>query len=184
MTCGCGESVSVSGEGSIVGTRPQCSHEHCGNVPSTNVSHLTSRANRFTDMHVSLSTVHLQLLAHFSMPRVVRQLLSTGKSVGKAMFPHVVCQAEWCLSVLFRSFISPHICVLLHTYATAKIEMAQAWRSKHANLGSSISLSQNLVNTMEGRGRNTEDLLLAWWRWQGGIHVATRAVESKHRACG
>jgi len=55
--------------------------------PSTNVSHLTSRANRFTDMHVSPSTVHQQLLAHFSIPLVVRQLLSTGMSVGKAMFP-------------------------------------------------------------------------------------------------
>ena len=43
--------------------------------PSTNVSQVKSRTNRFTDTHVSPSTVHPQLLAHFSIARIVRQLL-------------------------------------------------------------------------------------------------------------
>jgi hypothetical protein len=94
--------------------------------PSTNVSHLTSRENRFTDMHVSPYCTSTITGTFFNSTS--RETALFNRYVGRqGNVSNVVCQAERCLSVLFRSFISPHMCVLLDTYATVKkIEMAEA----------------------------------------------------------
>ena len=148
MTCGCGQSVSVSGEGSIVGTCPQCSREHCENVPSTNVSQVNQPCKQI-HRYVCASFYCTYTIIGTFFNHTIRETVPLNKYVRRqGNVSNVVCQEERCLSGIFLSFISPRMCVL-DTHATAKIEMAEAWKSKHANPRPSISLSQNLVNIME-----------------------------------
>lgn len=116
--------------------------------PSTNVS----QANQWCEQihrYARVSFYSTSTIIGTFFNYTSRETAPLNRYVGRqGNVSSVVCQAESCLSGLFLSFISPRMCVL-DTYTTAKIEIAKAWRSKHANFRPSISLSQNLFNVME-----------------------------------
>jgi hypothetical protein len=145
-----GQSVSASSECSVVGTCPQCPANIVKMYPSTNVSKINQSCepiHRYACVSLHcISTIIGAFVKYTS--RVTAPL---NKYVGtQGNVSNVVCQAESVYqSCSCRLFL--RACVL-DSYAIAKIEMAEAWRSKHSNLRLSISLSQNLVNIMEWGG--------------------------------
>jgi hypothetical protein len=116
--------------------------------PSTNVSQVNQPCKQI-HRYARASFYCTSTIIGTFFNHTIRETAPLNNNVGRQdNVSNVVCQAEKCLSGIFLSLISPHICVL-DTYATAKIEMVEAWRSKHANPRPFISLSQNLVNIME-----------------------------------